>query len=154
MSTDTQQLAVTTAVYLGAVILIGLPVTFVLSTAMTEVIEGFDPELVDAELLVAGVFLVSLVIGLQLAVEAAALQLGGVAALNRGGPRMALIRHVALAVGVVIALTVVAFWAIAAAIDTPDWTIIVLGALVAVAALAVLYRFSSAFTEGYRSRTE
>lgn len=149
-----RELLVTTSVYLGAVILVALPVMVLLGNAAVAVAEQLGhPWLGDgyAEL---GIFFLALLVGLQLAVEAAALQLGGVAALNRGSRGMALLRHVALAVGVVLGLTVVAFWAAVEAFEAPDLTIVVLGALVAAAAVVVLYRFSSAFAEGYRGSSE
>ncbi len=58
------------------------------------------------------VLLASLLVGLQVAVEPAALQLGVVEALGRGSPRIALVRYVALTASVVVAL-----WALVSTFD-------------------------------------
>lgn len=90
----------------------------------------------------------SVPIALQLSVEAAALQLGGVAALGRGSPRVALARRVALAVSVFAVLAAVLVAALSAVVGGYGTTTVAVGSLVALAAAAALYRGSRAFVAG------
>ena len=151
MSTDSRSLVVPTAVYLGAVILIGLPVTWLLTYAFGAAFEAIGLEWFAQPAGALIVLVVSLLIGLQLAVEAAALQLGGIEALGRGSPRIALARYVGLTVSVFVGLAVVTWYGLSMVLGDAGVEAIVLGLLVAFAALFVLYRGFSAFVSGYRS---
>ncbi len=140
-----------TATYLGAVILIGFPVATVLAAVLGAAAETLGLEAlatVPGSILVLAV---SLVLGLQLAVEAAALQLGGIDALGRGSPRIALVRYLVFAVAAAGVLVGAAWAGITVAHAESQPTRIALGALVALAALAVLFRASRAFLAGVRS---
>jgi hypothetical protein len=81
----------------------------------------------------------ALLIGLQLAVEAAALQLGGIEALGRGSPKAAFARHLALAAGVFVVL-VATLWASLSAVFGGHGTVAVaVGLLVVLAASTALF---------------
>lgn len=151
MSVSNRSLLTATATYTGAVILIGLPVATILATILGAAAETLGLELlatVPGSILVLAV---SLVFGLQLAVEATALQLNGIDALGRGSPRVALMRYLVFTVAAASVL-IGAVWAGAVLMRTGSLTQVVLGALTALAALIVLFRGSKAFLAGVRSR--
>ena len=153
MSSERRSLVVPTLVYLGAVILIGIPVTMVAMAVLTTVAEvvvdamGFErlPPIGGLLLLAVSLFL-----GLQLAVEATAVQLGGIEALGRGSPRIALVRYLVVAT-IAVAVLVAATWiGLSTVIADLGWPSATLGLLVGLAGLFVLYRSSSAFVAGFR----
>ncbi len=91
---------------------------------------------------------ISLLIGLQLAVAADALQLGGIEALDRGSPEIALARHLSLAAGVFVVL-VAALRASLSVVFGGHGTAVDL--LVALAASVALFRGTRAFVSDFRS---
>jgi len=151
VSVSNRSLLTATATYAGAVILIGLPVTTILATIFGAVAETLGLELLATVPGSILVLVVSLVFGLQLAVEAAVLQINGIDALGRGSPRIALIRYLVFAV-VAASVLIGAVWAGAVLVRTGSLTQIVVGSLAALAALVVLFRASKAFLAGLRSR--
>lgn len=150
MSTGKQSLIVPGLVYLGAAILIGIPATMILFSGFGTVLDAIGLERVIAS--PAGlVFLaISLLLGLQLAVEAAAVQLGGIEALGRGSARVALVRYVVFSLGVFLLLAAVTWVGLSTALAGFGWEAVVLGLLVGLAGLVVLYRSSRAFVAGFR----
>lgn len=153
MASDANRLSIATAVFLGAVLLIGLPATALVHAALAELLAaaGVGPTTGWGAL---ALLVVSLSIGLQLAAEAAALQLHGVDALDRGGPIASLARHLALATTVSLVLGLIAWLAVDLVLADPGWPIAVLATLVAFAAVVTLFRSSSAFTSGFLSTTD
>jgi hypothetical protein len=149
METDSRSLVIPSAVYLGAVLLVGLPVAWVLTVVFGAAIEtlGIADILGSWGWLVA--LVLSLLVGLQVAVEAAALQLGGVAALGRGSPRVALVRYVAFTASVVIALGLATWFGVSVLVAETGVVGASLGALIALTALVVLVRSGRAFLAGF-----
>jgi hypothetical protein len=106
MAAETRSLVLAAAVFLGAVILVGVPATvFTLALIgeilavlnVAETLETGSPGSIVAFLIV---FLGSLLVGLQIAYEAALLQLVGITALNRGPRWVVLVRHLVVGLGV------------------------------------------------------
>ncbi len=148
---DGRSLVIPTAVYLGAVVLVAVPATW-LFTAVIGVtlefvgLEGFQEPLGGSLIVV-----VSFLVGLQLAVEAAAVALGGVDALERGSPRTTLARYVLFTVSAFVALVAVTWAGFSAAFGGHGTETLALGLFVASAGLFVLYRSANAFLAGVRS---
>lgn len=150
MTAHRRSLVVPTAVYLGAVVLIGVPAMAVLPAVFGWALETLGWDWLSGSVGSAIVLGLSLLIALQLAVEVAALQLEGVEALGRGSPRVALARHVLLAVGVFVALAAVVAAALSAAVGGYGTAVVAVGSLIALAASAALYRALRAFVAGFR----
>ncbi|MFP8890472.1 hypothetical protein ACLI4U_11930 [Natrialbaceae archaeon A-CW2] len=149
MATQNRSLVIPSLVYLGAAMLVGIPVTVLLHTGVLAVADALGYESVFEQAAVSLLVLgLSLLIGLQLAVEAAAIQLGGLEALNRGSPRVALFRYVLLTVGVFLALAAATWVGLSTAFAGFGPVAIALGLLVGLAGLVVLYRATSAFVDG------
>ena len=157
MSTRSHPYAVPTAVYLGAVVLVGVPVFAASVTLFGEVLAWMD---VVETLGLSGtgesaVFLLfvllALAIALQLATEAAALQLGGLNALSRGSQQAMILRHVLLFVGVVVALSAITWVALSAVFQTDGLVLATPGIVLALATILVLARASNALLDGYRT---
>ncbi|MFC6904498.1 hypothetical protein [Halalkalicoccus tibetensis] len=151
MSTERRSLLIPGAVYLGAVVLVGVPTMAVLPSLLGHALEALGWDWLSGSVGSTLILGLSVLIGLQLAVEAAALQLGGVAALGRGSPRVMLIRHVALAVSVFAVLAAVLVAAVSAVVGGYGTATVAVGSLVALAAAAALYRGSRAFVAGLRT---
>ncbi|EMA33104.1 hypothetical protein [Halobiforma nitratireducens] len=150
VSVSNQSLVTTTVTYVGTVILIGFPVATVLNVILGTAAETLNLEsltTVPGSILIPGV---SLVIGLQLAMEAAIIQLSGIDALGRGSVRIAIIRHLVFAVAAASVL-IGTIWAGATLVHAESQpSQIVLGMLVALAAFTVLFRASRSFFAGMR----
>lgn len=151
MTVHRRSLVVPAAVYLGAVVLVGVPAMAVLPGVFGWVLEGLGWDWLSGSAGSAIVFGLSLLIALQLAVEAAALQLGGVEALDRGPARVALARHVLLAVVVFVVLAAVVVGALSTVAGGYGTAAVAVGSLVALAASAALYRGVRAFVAGLRT---
>lgn len=144
------------AVYLGAVMLVGVPVFAVTASLFGELVEALS--IVEAlglgEFGERAIFLLffalAALIALQLATEAAALQLDGVAALSRGSQGATVLRHVLLFVGVVIALGASTWVGLSVVLQTDGLVLAAPGMVLALAALAVIARSSNAAVAGYR----
>lgn len=146
-------LLVTALVYTGAVILFGVPAMVVTLGALAEFADAALAATEVSELPTAGsVFLVALSVlaGLQFAVEVAALQLGGVEALGRGSPRVALARYVFVSLCVLVVLAAATWIGAQVAVARFGWPESIAGGLLGCAGLAVLYRSSVAFITGLR----
>jgi 4-hydroxybenzoate polyprenyltransferase len=153
VSSKERSLLIPSLVYLGATILIGIPAIIASLSVLTHLssvvlntvgIEQIPP--VGGILLLA----VSVLIGLQLAVEAAAVQLGGIEALGRGSSRATLARYGFLTLCVFIALAAVTWVGLSAVVGGYGWSIIILGLLVGCAGFIALYRSTHAFLTGFR----
>lgn len=144
---------ITTAVYLGGVILVGWPATILVYEGLGLFVKelGFGQYLAGIG---AGILLlISVLLGLQLAVEAAMVQLHGVAAIGRGSRRTALLRQIIVAVAVLIVLLGTAFIGLLTAVSVgrPDGLFI--GSLLFTVAVITLYRAVSELVRGWRSYT-
>lgn len=153
MSRNPRRLAIATAVYLGAIVLVGLPSLLLFYSVGGAVLTAIGGEqLVDHPLWVLHVA-VSILVGLQLAVEAAALQLHGVSALWRGSTWATIARHLLISVVALLGL----LWAgqaglaLVTSIGSPE--AVVLGTLLVLAAVLVLLRGLFAFTHEFRKST-
>lgn len=150
MSSDRRSLIVPSLVYLGAAILIGIPAMMVLFHAFSVLLHVLELEAVldsPAGLIFLGI---SLLLGLQLAVEVAAVQLGGVEALGRGSPRVAIVRYLLFTTVAFVTLLAATWIGLSTAIAGFGWPAAGLGLLVVLAGLFALYRSSSAFVAGFR----
>ncbi|ELY53795.1 hypothetical protein C491_20841 [Natronococcus amylolyticus DSM 10524] len=153
MSTKRRSLMIPSLVYLGAAVLVGIPAMAASMTVLSFVV-GRVLELAGIHQLppVGGLLLVvaSIAIGLQIAVEIAAVQLGGLEALERGSPRVALVRY-ALFTAFAFAALAAATWAgLSAALGGFGWGVVALGLLVGGAGVVVLYRGSRVLVAGFR----
>jgi len=146
-------------VYIGAVGLIGIPAMAVSFTVFAELLPVVrDTNAIEgANWFDSAVFLsafcLSVLIGLQVAVEAAALQLGGIEALSQGPRWAVLLRHVGLSLVAVVFLGwAVLFGSRAVGLaDQPET--LVLGAVLVVVSFGVFVRAVSGFFEGYTERS-
>lgn len=155
VSTEDRSLLVPSLVYLGATILIGLPAMGAAQTVLTY-FSGVILDIAGIEQLpppgASSLMALSVLIGLQIAVEVAAIQLGGIEALGRGSPRVALVRYGLLLLFVFIGLTAVTTAGISAVVGGFGWVVIVLGLLVGCAGFVVLVRSTRAFITGFRRK--
>ena len=153
---ESPSLSIAAAVFAGAVILVGLPVMALTMALFAEVfvVFGVEDALGSADTINAVVFLTVLIsavlIGLQTAYEAAALQLHGIEALNRGSRLAVLARHVLLSLGVLAALAGATWIGLSAVLETESLWLAAPGALLAIAVVAVVLRSAGAFTDSYR----
>ncbi|WP_312907318.1 hypothetical protein [Natronosalvus caseinilyticus] len=149
-STD-RPLLMATLVYIGSVLLVGLPSTVVLYMLLSDLLVALDYDHLvtggGSGLLLVGV---SLLLGLQLAVEVAAIRLGGLEALGRGSRRVAMARFLLLTLGVFAVLAGATWIGFSTAIAGFGWAAAILGLLVGFAGVVVLYRGASAFLAGFR----
>lgn len=156
MTDESPSLSIASAVFVGAVILVGLPVMALTAALFGGILAvfGVADNLGTADTISAVVFLTVLIsavlIGLQIAYEAAALQLHGIEVLNRGSRPAALARHVLLSLGVVAALAGATWIGLSAVLETESLWLATPGALLAIAALVVALRSAGAFADSYR----
>lgn len=153
MSDDGRSLLIPTMVFLGATVLVGLPAMgatmFVLNRVVGAALNVVGVNEVPA---VGGVllFVISILVALQIAVEAVALQLGGVEALGRGSPRVSLARYVFLSLCVFIVLATATWVGLRVVFAGFGWAYLIPGVLLGCAGFLVLYRSSQAFITGLR----
>ncbi|TYL39589.1 hypothetical protein CV102_04670 [Natronococcus pandeyae] len=151
MSTEANSLTISSAVFLGAVVLIGLPATALTMALFGTILETAGSTATLEEPVVSLVLIgVSLLIGLQLAYEAAALQLNGVEALDRGSRRATVARYAILSAGVGVALLATIRIGLSVLFATDERSLTIPGVLLAFAGLLVLLRGMKAFVDGYR----
>lgn len=156
MTDESPSVAIASAVFAGAVILIGLPVLALTLALFGEALSafGFTDTLEGADMIEAAVFLAvflaAALIALQFAYEAAALQLHGIEALNRGSRVAAIIRHVLLSLGVLAALAAATWIGLSTVLETDSLWLAVPGTLLAIAGLAVIVHSAGAFADSYR----
>jgi len=155
MSTQPNSYLVPAMVYVGAVGLIGLPVAGVSLSVLGDVqsvLAGTSPFageswFGDGAFLAA--YCLSILIGLQLAVEAAALQLGGLDALGRG-PRWAVLgRHLGLSLAAVVVLAWVTTVGASAVTGSTNPVLVLAGGVLVLASLAITVVGLSNFRAGY-----
>lgn len=150
MSTERHSMVVTSVVYLGAAILIGIPAMQLLALVISEILAAIGlPGVAEPPVGDLVVLAVALLLGLQLAVEAAAVQLSGIEALGRGSPRAALLRFSLLSASVFVALVAVTAIGFSTALAGYGDLALLLGGLVGLAGLIALYRAASAFLTGF-----
>lgn len=150
---DRTSVTVAAAVYLGSAILVGLPVAVGTARVLSALLEAAGRgAALESTAVGLAVLVVALLVGLQLAVEVAAVQLGGLAALHRGSRRAGLARHLGAAVLVGTLLVAAVLAGATTALGEAGPLPLVVGGLVAIAALAALVRGSRAAVEGYRDR--
>ena len=151
MSPGANSPTISSAVFVGAIVLIGLPATALPMALVGTILETtgstatFEGPVVSLALLG-----ISLLIGLQLAYEAAALQLNGVEALGRGSRLAAIARYTILSAGVGVALIATIRIGLSALFATDELYLAIPGVLLAVAGSVVLFRGVKAFVDGYR----
>jgi hypothetical protein len=154
MSTKDRSLLIPSLVYLGATVLVGLPAIFATLSVLTYV-SGVVGGFVGIEQIpaVGGALLlaVSVLVGLQLAVEAAAVQLGGIGALGRGSPRVALVRYGVLSLCAFVVLAAGTWAGLSAILGGFGRGVVVLGLLVGCAGFIALFRSVYAFVGGVRN---
>lgn len=143
----------TAAVYLGAVVLVAIPSTFVLSSFFVEILEPVVEGLGVSDLWLLVAPSLALLVGLQLAAEAAALRLHGLAALRHGGRRLTVTRHFVTAITASIALGLGTWYGTSLVVGN-GWLVAAVGGLVAVATLVAIVYESSAFAADYRSNEQ
>lgn len=147
---ETRTRALTAAVYLGAVVLVAIPSTFVLSSVFVRILEPVVGGLGGSDLWLLAAPALALLIGLQLAAEAAALRLHGLAALRRDERRLIFTRHLVLAVTAALGLGLLTWYSTSLVFDS-GWVVAALGGVVTLAALVVIVHESNAFALDYRS---
>lgn len=153
-STRDRSLLIPAAVYAGAVVLIGFPATLLLFEAFGTVLAWLGMESVVASAWGLAIVGASFLLGLQLAVEAAAVQLGGVEALGRGdSPRIAMARYLLATAVAFVAVATVAWIGFSAATGGYGWAAVALGGAVALAGAVALYRGVTALRRGIGSTT-
>lgn len=153
MSSSTRRLAVTTAVYLGALVLFG-PLTVFLLQRAVEIVAGVIGVAVPTGAFAVFLLVCGIAIAYEVVGEVAAVQLHGVTTLNRGSPRRQFVRNLpllltAIAAGIVVLeFTIGAFhWGI-----VHDQVAIIGLSLVVVASLVwVLVRSVRSFRHGVRN---
>ncbi|MCU4741025.1 hypothetical protein [Natronoglomus mannanivorans] len=153
LDSETRTRALVAAVSLGAVVLVAVPSTFVLSSFFVSVLEPVVESLGASDLWLLAAPAFALLIGLQLAAEAAALRLHGLAALRHGGRRLVFARHLVVAITTALAVGLVT-WYSTSLVVANSWVVAVLGGLVAVAALVAIVYESTAFAVDHRSNEQ
>lgn len=156
MTDRSPSLLISSAVFAGAVVLIGLPVTALTLALFAKVFSVFG--VADAlgtasvlnNVVVLAVFVSAVLVGVQVAYETAVLQVHGLGALDRGSQRAALTRHILLSLGVLAALAGATWVGLSAILGTESLWLAALGALLGGAALAVALRSARGFADSYR----
>jgi hypothetical protein len=156
MTEESPSLSIASAVFVGAVILVGLPVMTLTMALFGEVFAAFGvgDAFGTADTVNTLAFLAVLIsavgVGLQFAYEAAALQLHGIEALERGSRLAVLARHILLSLGVLAALAGTTWVGLSAVLGTESLWLAAPSALLALAALAVALQSAAAFADSYR----
>jgi hypothetical protein len=157
MATGSRSISLTSATFFGAVLLVGFPTMGLTMTVFDQLLTALGVgEVVGSASGASGLFyfylfLLSMMVGLQMALEAAALQLHGVAALYRGSDRAILFRHVFLSLLALVVLSELVWLGLSQVWLTDSRWISVGSGLLGVAGLVVLVRALRDFTVGYRN---
>ncbi len=160
MTETHQSLPVAAAVFAGAVVLVGLPVMVLTGTLFGELLAVFGvAEAIETTgTATAPVFLslalLAVLAGLQAAYETTALRLHGVEALHRGSRLAVLARHALLSLCVLAVLAGVTRFGLSAVLGAESSWVAALGALLALAVLAVVLRSAGQFADGYRGESD
>ena len=134
-------------------VLIGLPATMAMFLATTLILESSGWSVLSSPAATVGLLACSLLIGLQTAVEVAAIHDDGIDALARGSRLATLARYllatvlVATATAFLLAVTLIG---LSAALDVLRGESVDPGQLIGLAGAYVLYRGANAFRTGYR----
>lgn len=156
MTDDAPSLPIASAVFVGAVVLVGLPVMALTIALIDELLivsgigDALDPSGTIDSVGYLAVFVASALIGLQFAYEAAALQLHGTEALNRGSRFAILVRHVLLSLGVLFVLASATWIGLSTVLKSESLWLAVPGILLAIAALVVAIWSVGIFAASYR----
>jgi hypothetical protein len=157
MKTDSPSVSGTTAVFFGAVLLVGVPAMGLTATFFGQVLAVLGvADAVGSGGFVGDMLLVvplvgSILVGLQVALEAAALQLHGTAALTRGSTLSVLFRHVLLSLCALVVLGTSVWLGLSQVVTTDSLWPAVGSGLLGVAGLVVLARYLRQFTVGYQA---
>jgi len=150
-------LPVTAAVFAGAAVIVGVPVTVLTSTLFWDLLVAFG--VVDS-IEAAGVAvtlpasLLSVLVGLQVTRETTALQLHGMGALHRGSRLAVLVRHVLLSLCVLAVLAGLTRFGLSVVLSSERRLVAGLGALLALTVLWVVLRSARRFADSYRGGRE
>jgi hypothetical protein len=156
VTTDDVSVLTATAVFLGAAVLVGAPVTVLLLGLFSALLDtagvsiSLGTNLSDTLVFLGG-SAGALWLWLQISYEAAQLQLHGVEALSRGSRWAALARHLLLGsfvVGILVSLALFGVLWLLALVSEPSLTALV-GSALGVATLGVFVRASRAFWGGF-----
>jgi len=151
MSETHQSLPVAAAVFAGATVLVGLPVT-VLTLMMFDVIVDVADSIGAAGMGAAvtlPVLLLSVLAGLQAAYETTALRLHGMEALHRGSRLTVLVRHSLLILYVLAFLTALTRFGLSVVLGSERRLVAGLGALLALTVLWVVLWSAREFADSY-----
>jgi hypothetical protein len=157
MVTGSRSISLTSATFFGAVFLVGFPTMALTMTVFDQLLTALDAgEVVGSASGVSGLFyfylfLLSMMIGLQMALETAALQLHGVSALYRGSDRAILFRHVFLSLIALVVLSELVWLGLSGVWLTDSRWVSVGSGLLGVVGLVVLVRGLREFSVGYRN---
>lgn len=160
MTETRTSLPVAAAVFAGAVILVGLPVTGVAMALSGELLAvlGIADALGATDTVGAvvslTVFLSAVLLGLEVAYEVTALRLHGVEALDRGSRLASLTRHALLSLCVLAVLAGVTRLGLSAVLGAETRLVTALGALLVLAVLAVVLWSAREFADSYRGGRE
>lgn len=144
MTPGPRTLATVAATYAGAIVLVALPVAIVLSSAVVALLGAIGLSSVENGSAGPVVLATALVVGIQLAIEAAGIYRHGLAALPRGGSRTRLVRFLSILVSTVFVLGLTAWYGLVLVVGEPTWYVATLGALVVLATVIGFVRASSA----------
>ena len=149
-----------TAVFLGAVLLFGVPALVLCFTLFAGVVdlavtEGYvQSDGTGEQVGFLASFGLAVVVGLQIAYEAAALQLHGVGALYRGPEWQVILRHLLLASSVALVLGTATWIGLSVVFESDGLLPAVLGGLLGIAGIVVLLRSSWAIYSGLQSEVD
>jgi len=156
MSETHQSLPVAAAMFAGATVLVGLPVT-VLTLMLFDVILGVVNSIgatgVGAAVTLP-VLLLSLLAGLQAAYETTALRLHGMGALHRGSRLTVLVRHSLLSLYVLAFLTALTWFGLSVVLGSERRLVAGLGGLLVITVLWVVLRSAQQFADSHRGGRE
>ncbi len=156
MSETHQSPPVAAAVFAGATVLVGLPVTvltLMLFDVMLDVADSIGATGVGAAVTLP-VLLLSVLAGLQAAYETTALRLHGMGALHRGSRLTVLVRHSLLTLYVLAFLTALTRFGLSVVLGSERRLVAGLGALLALTVLWVVLRSAQQFADSYRGGRE
>lgn len=159
MTTDDISVLTATAVFLGAAVLVGAPVTILLIGLFSALVDAAGVSIsvgmsLPGTLVFFGLSVSVLWLWLQISYEVAQVRLHGVEALSRGPRWAVLTRHLlwsSLVFGLLASIALLGSLWVLALVSEPSLTALV-GAALGVATFAVLVRAGRAFWDGFGER--
>lgn len=158
MSTPLRSAIARTLTAAKLAVTVGFPAAMLTFLTISIVLEGTGlagaEQLLSSRLEFVGLLGCSLLIGLQIAAEVAAVRIDGVEAVNRGPWPIVVGRYLLVIGGIGLFLIAVSWVGLSAALavldgETTDPTL-----LIGLVAVYLLYRSASAFRDGFRSRDD